>query len=241
MRADHRYNLVQYARVLSLTFRTWIRYIVPLTVIAAVTMVVVAYTGMHAGIAVDLASARAEMHLGWELAATAWIFQLVLVAAAAPAVRSLDAGAPLSQWGAFASGLRNVGRALVPVGVAIFAIVLGSVAVVIPGLLLIGLFALTGASENLAEPLPTALLDSVAVVRANARQIAMVVAIIIAADLALAAITHVAILPALTKKPPVAMLASARTFVRVIALALIALSALPACALAAVYVKRRTA
>ena len=227
--------------MLSLTVRTWIRYIVPLTVIAAVTMVVVAYTGMHVGIAVDLASARAEMHLGWELAATAWIFQLVLVAAAAPAVRSLAVGAPLSQWSAFASGLRNVGRALVPVGVAIFAIVLGSVAVIIPGLLLIGLFSLTGASENLAEPLPTALLDSVAVVRANARQIAMVVAIIIAADLALAAIAHVAILPALTKKPPVAMLASARTFVRVIALALIALSALPACALAAVYVKRRTA
>jgi hypothetical protein len=227
--------------VLSLTLRTWIRYVVPLTVIAAVTMIVVAYTGMHARVAVDLVSARAEMHLGWELAATAWIFQLVLVAAVAPAVRGLAGGTPLSQWSAFARGLRNVGRALVPVGVAIFAIVLGSVALVIPGLLLIGLFALTGASENLAEPLPAAMLDSVEVVRANAKQIAMIVAIIIAADLALAAVAHVAILPALTNKPPVALLASARTFVRVIALVLIALSALPACALAAVYVRRRTA
>lgn len=227
--------------MLSLTLRTWIRYIVPLTVIAAVTMVVVAYTGMHARIAVDLASARVEMHLGWELAATAWIFQLVLVAGVAPAVRGLAAGTPLSQWSAFASGLRNVGRALVPVGVAIFAIVLGSVALVIPGLLLIGLLALTGASENLAEPLPTALLDSVAVVRANAKQIALVVAIIIAADLAVAAIAHVAILPALTQKPPVAAFTAVRTFVRLIAIALISLSALPACALAAVYVRRRTA
>jgi hypothetical protein len=226
--------------VLSLTLRTWIRFVVPLTLIAAVTMVVVAYTGLHAQIAVDQVSARAEMHLGWELAATAWIFQLVLVAAVAPAVRALAGGTPLSQWSAFASGLRNVGRALVPVGVAIFAIVLGSVAMVIPGVLLIGLFALTGASENLAEPLPAALLDSVAVVRANAKQIAMVVAIIIAADLALAAIAHFAILPTLTKKPPAAMLAAARTFVRVIALGLVALSALPACALAAVYVTRRT-
>ena len=108
-------------------------------------------------------------------------------------------------------------------------------------LVLLGLLALTGASEQLADPLPAALLDSIAVVRANAKQVAMIVAIIVAADLAIALVAHVAILPALTKKPPVALLASARTFVRVIALALIALSALPACALAALYATRRTA
>ncbi|MEO8843948.1 MAG: hypothetical protein ABI591_19080 [Kofleriaceae bacterium] len=226
--------------MLSLTVRTWLRYLVPLTAIAAITMVVVAYTGLRAGVATDLVFARAEMRLGWELAATAWIFQLLLVAAAAPMVRAIAAGTPLSQAAAFAHGLGNVARALVPIGVVIFAIVLGSVAFVIPGLLLLGLFALTGASDQLAEPLPAPLLDSVAVVRAHAKQIALVVAIIIAADLAIAAIAHVAILPALTKKPPVALLASARTFVRVIAVSLIALSALPACALAAVYVKHRS-
>jgi len=227
--------------VLSLTVRTWIRYVVPLTAITAVTMVLVAYTGMRVGVAGDLVAARAEMHLGWELAATAWIFQLVLVAAAAPAVRSIATGAPLSQSSALVDGLRGVGRALVPIGVVVFAIVLGSVALIVPGLLLLGLLALTGASEQLADPLPAALLDSIAVVRANAKQVAMLVAIIVAADLAIALVAHVAILPALAKKPPVAMLASARTFVRVIALALIALSALPACALAALYATRRTA
>lgn len=227
--------------MLPLILRTWTRFIVPLTAIAVVTMIIVAYTGIHAGVARDLVAARAEMHLGWELAATAWIFQLLLVAAAAPMVRSVAEDAPLSQAGAFVQGLRNTGRALVPIGVAVVAIVLGSVALIIPGLLLIGLFALTGASEQLGEPLPAALLDSVAVVRANAKSVAMVVAIIIATDLAIAAAAHLAILPALANKPPVATLVAARTFVRVIALALVAFSALLACGLAAVYVKRRTA
>ena len=59
LRANHELNLVQYARVLSLTLRTWIRYVVPLTLIAAVTMVVVAYTGLHAQTAVDQVCRRA--------------------------------------------------------------------------------------------------------------------------------------------------------------------------------------
>ena len=49
------------------------------------------------------------MHLGWELAATAWIFQLLLVAAVAPAVRGLAGGTPLSQWSAFQNELQSKG------------------------------------------------------------------------------------------------------------------------------------
>jgi hypothetical protein len=179
------------------------------------------------------------MHLGWELAATAWIFQLALVGAAAPAVRSVALDAPLSQTSALFAGLRGLLRAALPVGLALGAIVLGSIALVVPGVLLLGLFALTGASERLGEPLPAALVDSVAVVRAHAKQVALVLAITIGVALAIALVTHVAILPALPQKLPVAQLAPARTFVRVIAFALVALSALPACALAALYGARR--
>lgn len=228
--------------VLSLTLRTWLRYFVPLTLIAAAVMIVFVLTGLRVHAPTDVVQARAEMHLGWELAASAWIFQLVLVGAAAPAVRSVALDAPLSQTSVLSAGIRGVLRAALPVGLALGAIVLGSIALVVPGLLLLGLFALTGASEQLGEPLPAALLDSAAVVRAHAKQVALVLAVTIGVALAIAFVAHVAILPALPKKLPVAQLAPARTFVRVIAFALVVLSALPACALAALYgAKRQTA
>ncbi|MEO8549216.1 MAG: hypothetical protein ABI678_04565, partial [Kofleriaceae bacterium] len=100
-----------------------------------------------------------------------------------------------------------------------------------------GLLSLTGASDRLGEPLPAPLEDSIAVVRAVAEHVALVVAIVIAADLALALATHLILIPALPKKPTTAMLLPARTFVRVVALALVALSSLPACGLAALYVR----
>lgn len=220
--------------MLALTFRTWIRYIVPLTLIAAVTMCLVGYTAYSVAPATDIPTARAQLHLGWFMAATAWIFQLLLVAAAAPMVRT-----SLSQPAALIAGARQLVRALVPIGVAVAAIMLGFVALVVPGLLLLGLLCLTGASERLGEGLPAALEDSVAVVRANAKQVAIAIAVIVAADLALALAAHLILLPALPKKPTPAMMLPARTFVRVVALALIALSSLPACALATIYNRQR--
>jgi hypothetical protein len=228
--------------VLSLTVRTWVHYFVPLTVIAALAMFIFAITGLRVALPGDLNAARIEMFLGWRLAATAWIFQIALVAAAAPAVRSIAIDEPLTQLQAFTRGIVNLARAIVPVGVALLAIVLGSVALLVPGLLLLGLFSLTGASEHLADPLPAPLMDSVEVVRANGKRVALVLLIIIGADLAIAAAAHLAILPALPKKPPVSVLAPTRNFVRIVAFALIAASPIPACALAALYgSKRQTA
>ncbi len=218
-----------------LALRTWLRYLVPLTLIAAVTMCLVAYVAHATPVPKDTLHARSELHLGWLLAATAWMFQLVLVGAAAPAVRGIALDAPLSQRAALAEGLRGLGRAVVPCGVAVAAIVLGGTALVVPGLVLLALLALTGASNRLGEPLPAALADSVAVVRAHARQVVVIVALVIVADLAVALVAHLAILPYLPAKPPLVVLARARTFVRITALALITLSALPACALAAIY------
>jgi len=106
-------------------------------------------------------------------------------------VRAIALHEPLGQANALGRGARNLVRALVPCAVALTAIALGGVALVVPGVLLLGLFALTGASDRLAEPLPAALLDSVAVVRMHAKQVAIVVALMIAADLAIAAIANV--------------------------------------------------
>jgi len=221
--------------LLSLTIRTWVRYLVPLTLISVIVMGLVAYTGYAVIPAVDVAQGRAQLHLGWELAATAWVFQLLLVAAAAPLVRGVAREAPLSQPQALLAATRRIALAIVPVGVAVIAIAIGFVALVVPGLLLLGLLSLTAASDRLGEPLPAPLEDSIAVVRAHAKQVALVVAIVIAADLALALAAHLILVPTLAKKATTAMLLPTRTFVRVVALALVALSSLPACALAAVY------
>jgi hypothetical protein len=225
--------------LLSLTLRTWVRYVVPLTLIAAIVMSAVAYTGYAAIPPNDVAQGRAQLHLGWELAATAWIFQFLLVAAAAPLVRSVARTQPLSQPRALLAAIRQVLYALVPVGMAVIAIGVGFVALVVPGVLLLGLLSLTAASERVGEPLPAALEDSIAVVRAHAKEVALVVAIVIAADLALALAAHLILVPVLAKKATTAMLLPTRTFVRVVALGLVALSSLPACALAAVYTRQR--
>ncbi len=215
------------------------RYVVPLTLITAAVMIVFVLTGARVRPAVDLANARSQLHVGWLLAAFAWVFQLVIVAAAAPMVRAVAVGRELSQVAAFVAGARNVLRAAVPIAVVLAAIVLGTIAVVVPGLLLLGLFSLTGASERLADPLPTALADSAAIVRAHAKELAVILAIILAADLGVAAISHLAIVPALGQKPTAAQLAPVSAFVRTIAYTLVAFSAVPGCLLAAFYTRKR--
>ena len=215
------------------------RYVAPLTLIAAAVMIVFVLTGARIRPPVDLANARSQLHVGWLLAAFAWVFQLVLVAAASPMVRAVAAGAPLSQASALVAGVRNVLRAAVPIAVVLAAFVLGVVAVVVPGVLILGLFALTGASERLGDPLPAALTDSAAVVRAHAKELAVLLLVVIAADLAIAAVAHLALLPTLGKKPTGLQLAPVSAFVRLIAYALVAFSALPGCALAAFYTTKR--
>jgi hypothetical protein len=219
--------------VLALTFRTWLRYVVPLTLIAALALCPVAYVAWRANVPADLVQARSVLHLGWLLAATAWMFQLVLVAAAVPAVRGVARDEPLAQGAALLAGVRGLARALVPCGVAVAAIVIGGVALVVPGLVLLVLFALTGASPRIGEPLPAPLTDSVAMARANLRQVGLVVALVVAADLAIAAVMLMAFVPALPKKPPAELLVHVRACVRIVAVALIAVSPIAACALAA--------
>ena len=225
--------------ILSLTLRTWLRYLAPLTILSAIVMLPVAWIALHVHAAADLVEAHGQLLRGWELAASAWIFQIVLVGAAAPAVRAIAAGKPLSQLAAFASGARGLVRAVVPCTIAVLAVMIGGLALVVPGLVLLAMLAMTGASDELGTALPAPLLDSVAVARASLRTIAIVVGAILALDLAIALGAQLALVHALPKKPPIALLVPSRTYVRVVACALIALSALPACALASVYTRRQ--
>jgi hypothetical protein len=225
--------------IASLTFRTWLRYLVPLTLLAALAFAVVAVIALRTGVPADAAAARFEVQLAWILAGGAWIFQLWLVAAVAPAVRAVAAGQPMSQLDALRRGARNLVRAAVPCALAIATIVIGGVALVVPGVVLFALLAMTGASDELGARLPAPLLDSIAVARTQLRRIAIVVAIVVVADLAIAFVAQLVLLHPLPKKPASSLLAPSRTFVRTVAAALIALSALPASAIAAIYARRR--
>jgi hypothetical protein len=225
--------------IVSLTFRTWLRYLVPLTLLGVVALAAIAWLGLGVVPPTDAPSARAQMHLAWELAAAAWIFQLWLVAAVAPSMRGIARGKPLSQWQALSRGAINLVRAAVPCGIAVLAVILGGVALAIPGLALLVLLAMTGASDELGRALPAPLVDSVAVARASLRSIVVVVGLVIAVDLAIVVVAQLAILPALPKKPPLALLLPSRTFVRVVAAALVSVSPLLTSAIAAVYARRR--
>jgi len=226
--------------IASLTVRTWLRYLVPLTLLGVVALAAIAGLGLRVAPPTDAASARTQMHLGWELAVTAWIFQLWLVAAVAPSVRGIARGEPLSQWQALARGAINLMRAAVPCGIAVLAVILGGVALAVPGLALLVLLAMTGASDELGRALPAPLVDSVAVARASLRSIVVVVGLVLAVDLAIVVAAQLVILPALPKKPPLALLLPSRTFVRVVAAALVAASPLLTSAIAAVYSRQRT-
>jgi hypothetical protein len=225
--------------IASLTLRTWTRHVLPLTLMAVVTMLIVLWLGLHERVAADVRAAQAQLFLGWKLAAVAWIFQLWLVGAAAPLVRGVAAGEPLSQGRSFAFGATGLVRAAVPCLVAVIAIMLGGLALVVPGVFLLVLVSMTGASEALGTGAIPPITDSIATARKHLATIAIVVAIVLALDFAIALVAQLATAQTLPKKPNLAALTSARTYVRVVAIALVAFSPLPACAIAAVYQRQR--
>jgi hypothetical protein len=220
-----------------LAVRTWLRYVVPLTLLSALAFLPLFYVASRVGAAQDLAKARAQVRLGWLLAGTAVAFQLLLVAGVAPAVRALAGGRPLSQWHALRAGLCNLGRGVIPWLVTIAAIALGGTALVVPGLLLLVLLSLTGASERLGEPPPAPLLDSVAAVRPRMVRVAVIVAAIVVVNLALALALQLWFVPTIAKKVAAVKLLPVRTFVRTLPVVLAAFSPLVACVLAATYAR----
>ncbi len=220
-----------------LTLRAWSRYVVPLTVLSVVALAPLVWLAFRVGSAPDLVKARAQVRLGWVLAAAAWACQMWLVAGVSPAVRGLVRGEPLSQVGALVHGLRGLARGLVPCSIAVLAVVLGGFALVVPGVVLLVLVARTGASEELAAPPAVAVADAVGVARTRFAHVALLVAAIIAVDLAIAFVLQWQLVARIAKKPPAVQLESVRTFVRCVPLAIAVVSPVAACALAAAYAR----
>lgn len=225
------------------TLRAWLRYVVPLTLLSAVALLPLVWLAFRAGVAPNIAKARAQLRLGWAIAAVAWTCQLWLVAGVAPALHGIWRGEPLSQLRALTRGLAGLARGFVPCLLVVLAVGLGGLALVVPGALLLVLFALTGASVELAgtdaeRTAPTAALaDSAAVARGRIVHVALLVVALVAVDLAIAFALQTHLVPRITGKATPAELEAIRTFVRAVPLALVVASPLGACALAAAYLR----
>lgn len=225
--------------MVSLAVRSWVRYLVPFSLLSVVALSPVLYLTLKVAPPANVDTARAQLRLAWIFGGTAWVFQYWLVAGVAPAVRGLASGAALSQWRALWAGLANLVRAIVPTAIAVAAVVLGGVALVVPGLVLAVLVSLTGASTRLGDEAPAAVRHSVELVRGNLRTIAIVVLAIVALDLAITLGSQLALVPAFSKKTPAVKLEPIAELVRVVALALVVISPIVATSLAALATKKR--
>jgi hypothetical protein len=210
--------------------RTWLGHIVPLTLLSAIALSPLIALAARVHVPADPAAARSVIQLGWTLLAVAWLGQFILVGGAAAMI-----GPPRSQLRAFGSGLVQLVRAVVPCLVAVAAVAIGSLALVVPGAMLLVLLALTGASRERGLPAP--LLDSIAAARRQLPAVALAVAALFALDAAIGLGAYRAFIAPLPGKPAPAQLAAIRDFVRAIGLALVVVSPLPATVLAAIHAR----
>jgi hypothetical protein len=211
--------------ILAAALRTWLRYLVPLTLLSALALSPVLYLALTARIPADATAAMALRRLAWELVALASACQLVLVGAAAAVTRTRP-----SQLRAFTTGFLALLAAVGPCIAALTAIAIGSLALVIPGLLLLPQLALTGASTE--RGIRARLLDSITLARNNLLAVVLAVLALLALDAAIGLFAHLQLSVPFPKRPSPAQLTSARHILQAVAIALVALSPLPATLLA---------
>lgn len=213
--------------VVAAALGTWLRYAVPLTLLSAVALSPIIAAALLTRAPVDPAGAKAVLTLGWVMIAFAWFGQLVLAGGATAMTRATP-----SQLRALGQGFVQLVRAIVPCLAAVTAIAIGGLALAVPGLVLVALLALTGASP--ARGVLASLADSIAIARKHLPAVVLATAAMIAIDLAIGLVAQRAFTAPLPKPPSPAQLAQYRHFVRVVALALVIVSPLPATVLATI-------
>lgn len=203
--------------------RLWLRYLVPLTLLSALALSPVLALAL-------LAPPGARATTGWLLVAFAVLGQLTLAGAASAMI-----GAP-SQLRALTGGLAQLARAILPCLAAMLAVGIGGLALAVPGAILLVLLALTGTSP--ARGVTAALTDSVAAARPQWIAVTLTIAATLALDLAIHTLTVRALVGPLPHQPTPTQLAVLRPAAHVIAIALVAISPLPASTLAVLRARR---
>lgn len=228
---------MQTTQPFALAARTYARYVAPLTLLSVVLFAPLLAYGFLSKVPGDLSPAWRMVMTAWAAAGTAWIVQYMMVGAAAPLVRSIASGAPLSQLAALRASVRGLIRAVLPVLIVVGAVAIGSIALAIPGLVLGVLLSLTGASTRggLSEPL----LESVERVRANLKLVILAVIAILIVDLAIVTIPFVILLGPLSPRPTPDELATARRVLQVAALGLPLVTPIAACVLGSIATRPR--
>jgi hypothetical protein len=163
--------------------------------------------------------------VAWIVAGTAWWSQIVLAGAVAPILRTRP---PIGR--AFAVAVIGAARAFVPCVLALAAFVVGGLALVVPGVVVMTLLALTGAVDG--DTTATRFAASAAAVRRRWGAVALALLAIVVVDLAIAGGAWLGVFQPLAPKPTPAQLAASLRMVRVVALALVAVSPIAATALA---------
>ncbi|HVK85318.1 MAG TPA: hypothetical protein VM513_14470 [Kofleriaceae bacterium] len=220
----------------ALSARTYVRYAVPLTVLTALAFAPLLYLAWRAKLPATISEGKSAVRLAWGLLAASLLPMLVLVGGVAPAVRSVATGQPASQLRAFGDGVRGLVAAMVPCALAFMAALLGMLALVVPGLVLLVLFALVGASSGAGAG---RLAEAAAVARG--RRTALAIAGVLLATLVLhaAAVWFVqrGLAVPLPKKPTPAQLGELRTLVRTSVIASAVIAPFAAIALAAIHAR----
>lgn len=223
--------------MIGLALRTIVRYVVPLAIATFLVVAPFAALAFRSPWPRDLAGANFALARAFAIAGTAWIATFVLVGATAPLVRSVAAGAPLSQLRALTAAVGNAIRMALPCLAASAAIVVGGLALVIPALVLLVLLSLTGASTERGMPAP--LVDSVAAVRARWRPVVVIVGVMLVVDVALVFAAWKLVTVPFGKKLSPAQWATYGNVARVVVLGVAATAPVFATLLAAVRVTAR--
>jgi hypothetical protein len=158
---------------------------------------------------------------------------LILVGGVAPAVRSIASGAATSQLAALRDGAISLVRAVIPVGFSVLAIVMGSLALALPGLALFVLLSLCGATGAPDRDLAARLAASVSAARANLAAVAAVLVATIAIIIGALYFLQRGLPMPLPKAPTPELLAAFRLFARYAIAGVALVAPLPAIALAA--------
>lgn len=226
------------AQIASLAARTYVRYAIPLTVLAAVALAPWLLLALRVNPA-SAPGASSALRVAWLLGATVWIGQLWLVGGAAPLARAIDAGAPVSQLRALGGGAVQLARALIPCLAATAAIAIGGLALAIPGLALLCLLSLSAAGAERALPGP--LVESAEIVRRHLRLVIGTIAAMLVLDLAIVYLSRSLVVPSGVKKLGPVHFAMYRQHVQIVAGALVVITPWIAALLAALHTRARRA
>jgi len=205
-----------------------LRYLAPIAVLCAMVWAPIALFAFGVAVPVNAGQARVVLRVVWLCAGSGMLALLVLVGALAPIVR----GERVSQVVALGRGLHGLVRAIVPSVIVVCAVAMGLVALAVPGVLLYMLLVLAPASD--AEGVRAKLVDSMAIVRARWRSVAIVIGVTIIALAAVVAVQQLKLPIPLGKSPPREQLVLFPNMLRVTALAMAGILPIAAVALAAI-------